>query len=99
MHEAWNHGDGPRLVLIADMWHPELTPNMREPFVKAASNELGLLSGKLIPDGNDSDESMHPTKSDIITDMDDHVYQQHKKYFQSEAPELGKWFTEDSKQP
>lgn len=25
-HEAWNHTDQPRIVLIVDVWHPELTP-------------------------------------------------------------------------
>ena len=25
VHEAWNHTDGTRLVLIVDLWHPDLT--------------------------------------------------------------------------
>jgi aspartyl/asparaginyl beta-hydroxylase (cupin superfamily) len=24
-HEAWNHADGDRIVLIVDMWHPSLS--------------------------------------------------------------------------
>ena len=25
-HEAWNHTTEPRIVLIIDFWHPDLTP-------------------------------------------------------------------------
>jgi aspartyl/asparaginyl beta-hydroxylase (cupin superfamily) len=25
-HEAWNHIAQPRIVLIVDLWHPDLTP-------------------------------------------------------------------------
>ena len=25
-HESWNHTDQPRIVLIVDVWHPDLTP-------------------------------------------------------------------------
>lgn len=25
LHEAWNHGDSPRTILMWDVWHPELT--------------------------------------------------------------------------
>ena len=32
VHEVWHHGDGPRGVLIVDMWHPDLTPAHRETF-------------------------------------------------------------------
>jgi aspartate beta-hydroxylase len=29
-HEAWNDGPGPRIVLVLDIWHPELnTPAKR----------------------------------------------------------------------
>ena len=33
-HEAWNHTDQPRTVLIADLWHPDLS-----------TNEVRLLEG------------------------------------------------------
>jgi aspartyl/asparaginyl beta-hydroxylase (cupin superfamily) len=26
-HESWNHTDWPRIVLIVDLWHPDLTPS------------------------------------------------------------------------
>ncbi|MFD6163273.1 aspartyl/asparaginyl beta-hydroxylase domain-containing protein [Nocardia sp. NPDC060256] len=25
-HQAWNYGDGDRIVLVVDVWHPDLTP-------------------------------------------------------------------------
>jgi aspartyl/asparaginyl beta-hydroxylase (cupin superfamily) len=25
-HTAWNHTEAPRVVLIVDLWHPDLTP-------------------------------------------------------------------------
>jgi aspartate beta-hydroxylase len=28
-HEAWNEGAGERIVLIVDIWHPDLTPSER----------------------------------------------------------------------
>jgi len=33
-HEAWNHASGERLVLVVDLWHPDLSPT-----------EVRLLSG------------------------------------------------------
>ena len=35
-HEVWHDGDSPRLVLIADIWHPELSSHaQRWPFMNA----------------------------------------------------------------
>lgn len=28
-HEVWHNGTSPRLVLIVDVWHPELTATER----------------------------------------------------------------------
>lgn len=42
-HEAWNHSDRPRYVLIFEIWHPDLTARQRELisklFALAAPNE------------------------------------------------------------
>jgi aspartyl/asparaginyl beta-hydroxylase (cupin superfamily) len=29
MHEAWNDSSAMRVVVIADLWHPELSPAVR----------------------------------------------------------------------
>ena len=28
-HEAWNHSDDPRLIVLMDCWNPHLTPPER----------------------------------------------------------------------
>ena len=33
-HEVWNEGNSSRLVLIVDIWHPDLTAEQKDTFTK-----------------------------------------------------------------
>ncbi len=44
-HEAWNLSDRPRVILLFEMWRPELTDNERE-LIRAMFGAIDMHSGK-----------------------------------------------------